>query len=94
MPIKIKREENDLLRTAKMMFQPAGKEPYWKSGKAIRNFQELVDNLNYFNEGEAAWVASWIDYLGDRETAQRIKSSARDFKNVIQNRYGQLRKFR
>lgn len=94
MPIKIKREGNDLSKVAKMVFQPAGKNPYYKGGKAIKNLQELVDNLNSFNEGEASWVASWIEYLGDKETAQKIKSNAKDFRNVIQNRHSQLKKYR
>lgn len=89
-----KRGGNRYEKLARALFDPTGKEPYYLGTKAIRNFQELMENLGNFSEDDANWVASWIEYLGDRRTAKRIRKSTGDFKEILRKRYAQLLPYR
>ncbi len=91
---KIADKKKELARLANSLFEPVGKEPYYlNQGKAIRNLSELVENLDAFSETEAPWLASWIEYLGDEETAMRIREMPGAFKEVINERYAELQEF-
>ena len=46
-----------------------------------------------FMETEAEWVASWIEYLGDTETADKIRATPNEFKGIISARYEELSEF-
>ncbi|MCD1294667.1 hypothetical protein CUJ83_06595 [Methanocella sp. CWC-04] len=73
-----------------MLFKPEDKNPYIFNGKPLKDFQDLKDYLVAFTEREAIWVASWIEYLGDEETASRIRRKPKNFKNIIYDRYNEL----
>ncbi len=84
----------DLADVARKMFGAAGKNAYYLGSTAIKNLEELKQNLDKFTEREAKWLASWIEYLGDSKTAQKIRESTKDFKKIILDRYNQLRAYR
>jgi len=77
---------------AARMLSPQDKNPYYKGPTAIRNLDELDRNLGMFDQSEAAWVADWIEYLGDPTTAVRIRNSPDSFKTIIHDRREELRR--
>jgi hypothetical protein len=83
--------EDELAAIANMLFNPAGKEPYHLNDKALKNLQELVDNLDAFTGNEGTWVAAWLEYLGDKEVAEIIYGSPGDFKLIIIERFNKLK---
>lgn len=87
----VKREE--LERLAKALLAPLGKNPYYLGERCIANLRELRQNLEAFSEREAEWVASWIGYLGDRETEEKIRGEPSNFKSIIVNRYAELKPY-
>lgn len=89
--VEEKRKRARLGEIAKNLFEATGKNPYYRGNKIISNFEELKGNLTEFTESEAPWVASWIEYLGDAETAQKIRTEPSKFKEIIANRYYELR---
>lgn len=90
-----KRNENanGLKQIANSLFHARDKEPYVFNGKPLKNFQELKDYIVAFTEKEALWVASWIGYLGDAETAKKIREDPLNFKRLIYSRYEELLPF-
>jgi hypothetical protein len=88
---KVKRDVEDLKEVAKKLFDATGKNAYNLKDMAIKNFEELKNNLDKLTAKEANWVAQWIEYLGDKSTADRIRQAPADFKKIINNRYGQLK---
>jgi len=93
---RLNKEEwtkTELARIADKLFSPVGKNPYFRGEKAIRNFRELVRSLSEFSEKEAQWVASWIDYLGDRKTATEISQAPTRFREIITARFNELRSY-
>lgn len=85
------RRRAELTQMAKKLFEATGKNPYYRGEKVIRNFRELWENLADFRGEEAQWVASWIEYLGDAATAMKIRENPREFKELIGQRYDELR---
>jgi hypothetical protein len=77
---------------AARMLSPRDKNPYYKGETVIRNLDELDSNIGMFDQGEAAWVADWIEYLGDPTTAVRIRKSPDSFKRIIHERRDELRR--
>ena len=100
---KIKEKRAELSKLATSLFDPVGKNPYYlnrSSGSgdsdmtiAIKNLSELRDNLDVFNEKEAPWLASWIEYLGDKKTAARIRETPGEFEEIIIERHEELQEF-
>jgi hypothetical protein len=88
-----KRKGEDLYNLSKLLFDPRGKEPYYLGHRAIRNLEELKANLDAFGEEAEEWVASWIAYLGDQKTAARIRKSKGRMKEILLERYQQLRRY-
>lgn len=90
-----KKAEMSMLTTS--LFAPAGKNPYYLNrgsrATAIRNMAELRDHLGVFTMEEIPWLASWIEYLGDKETADRLRETPEKFKEIIEKRYYALREF-
>lgn len=84
--------EVELSPLAEHMFLADGKEPYLKDGRALRNLEELTQNIASFEHHEALWVADWIQYLGDKETAGRIREAPAHFKRIITERHAELKK--
>lgn len=87
-------KNHHLAKVAEMLFGADGKEPYYLGGKAIRNLEELVMNLDSFSEEDANWLSSWMEYLGDPKTGDRIRKDTSDFKKIIMKRYDQLQKYK
>ena len=75
------------------MFLPKEKKPYMFNGKPLKNLQDLKDYLVAFTGREALWVASWLEYLGDSETAERIREKPEKFKNAVMRRYKELKNY-
>ena len=73
------------------MFFPE-KNPYYHKNKEIKDMNDLIRNLDSFSEGEALWLASWIEYLGDKTLADRIRKTPSQFKSLIRERYNRLKK--
>ena len=88
------RERERLLkRTAKALFHPRDRNPYMFNGKPLRNLQDLADYLVAFDGREGPWVASWLEYLGDKEAADRIRRHPKNFKKIVAGRYDELKKY-
>lgn len=87
------RRQTELTSLAKNLFKPTGKNPYYKGEKIIKNFRELKENLFEFTENEAQWLASWIEYLGDTKTANKIRERPSEFKKFINERYNELHRY-
>jgi hypothetical protein len=86
-------EKQPLKRLAVMMFKPRDKKPYVFNGKPLKNLQDLKDYLVAFTGKEALWVASWMEYLGDRKTAECIRRKPENFKNTVLMRYKELKPY-
>lgn len=87
------RKENALKSLARAMFRPKDKNPYFFNGKPLRNLQDLKDYLVAFTGKEALWVASWLEYLGDAEIAERIRKRPAEFKRAVMKRYNELKPY-
>lgn len=87
------REQDGLKKLARLMFLPKEKKPYMFNGKPLKNLQDLKDYLVAFTGREALWVASWLEYLGDSETASRIREKPEKFKNTVTRRYKELKNY-
>ena len=69
-----------------------GKNPYYFGGVSIQNLSELQTHLKNFQPHEANWLAEWIAYLGDEQTANKIQKDPENFRNIISTRYNELKK--
>jgi hypothetical protein len=76
---------------AEGMFLAYGKNPYIKGDMVIHNLDELERNIAAFEHHEAPWLADWIDYLGDVETARMIRAEPAGFKKIIHQRWSELK---
>jgi hypothetical protein len=94
---EVEPEEQTKADIASCLLRPAGKNPYYlfrgTDCIAINNLAELKDRIEMFLENEAEWVASWIEYLGDKETADTIRRTPGKFKSIISARYEELSGF-
>ncbi len=94
---EVETEEEKRAEIASCLLRPAGKNPYYlfrgTDCIAINNLAELQDRIDMFMENEAEWVASWIEYLGDTETADKIRATPNEFKRIISARYEELSGF-
>jgi len=92
---EVEMEEQRKAEIASCLLRPAGKNPYYllrgTDCIAINNLAELKDRIDLFMENEAEWVAAWIEYLGDKDTADKIRASPSNFKSIIIERYEELR---
>lgn len=83
------------LELANCLFRPVGKNPYYlfrgMDCIAINDLAELHDRIALFTENEADWVASWIEYLGDNKTADKIRATPTEIKKIVTARYEELR---
>ena len=88
-------EEEKKAAMAARVFRPVEKSPYYLIRGAecisIGNFLDLRDELDLFVEAEAGWLASWIEYLGDKETADKIREMPSEFKRIVIERCNELR---
>jgi hypothetical protein len=95
--IKIKKKKAEQSELATSLFDPVEKNPYYlykgNNGIAVKNLIELNNNLDSFAGDDALWLASWIEYLGDKDTADRIRKAPGEFKEIIAVRYEELREF-
>ncbi len=89
-PPRVPPAARPLAETARKLFHPTQREPYYLRDLAIRNFDELYANLERFTEEQAGWVADWVAYLGDPDTAREIRREAKRFKSVIAGRHKEL----
>ncbi len=78
---------------ARRLFDPEGKNPYIFNGKPLKNLKDLKDYLVAFTGREALWVAAWLEYLGDKELARRIRRKPGEFKDTIFKRYRELKRY-
>jgi hypothetical protein len=99
---EIEEKKAELSKLAASLFDPVGKNPYYLNRRSsnsgdmtitIKNLSALRDHLDVFSEGEALWLAMWIEYLGDKETAERIRQKPEKFKEIIAERHEELREF-
>jgi len=93
-------EEEEEARRAEIatcLFTPTEKNPYYlfrgTDCIALNNISELKERIDMLMENEAEWVASWIEYLGDKETADKIREMPPEFKRIIIARYEELSGF-
>jgi hypothetical protein len=88
-------EEEQKAVIAACVFKPVEKNPYYvlrgAERVAIANFSDLKDKIDLFVEAEAGWLASWIEYLGDKATANKIREMPRELKTIVIARYKELR---
>lgn len=85
--------DDDRRTIARRLFHPTSKNPYVFNGKPLKNLKDLKDYLVAFTGREALWVASWLEYLGDDETAKRIRRKPREFKDIVLKRYNELKPY-
>jgi hypothetical protein len=86
-------DDDDKKAIARRLFRPEGKSPYVFNGKPLKNLKDLKDYLVAFTGREALWVAAWLEYLGDTETAIRIRRKPREFKDAVLKRYKELKPY-
>ena len=83
---------------AACVFSPVEKNPYYVHRGAhcvtIADFSDLKENIDLFVEAEAGWLASWIAYLGDGETATKIREMPVELRRIVIERYNELCDFR
>jgi hypothetical protein len=89
----VRERERQLKKIARALFSPKDKNPYIFNGKPLTSLQELADYLVAFTGKEGPWVASWLEYLGDKEVADRIRRHPGDFKQIVAGRYQELKKY-
>jgi hypothetical protein len=89
--VKQKSKEN-IAEIARSVLTGEGKNPYYYGGITIQNFHELLDYLQQFSENEVKWLADWIDYLGDDQTAEKIRETPSEFRTIINHRYQELKR--
>jgi len=70
-----------------------GVEGYHLPNKICKGLKGLIEHLDSIKGEDVRWVVRWIEYLGDTELAVRIKAHPEEFKEVISDRYEQLKKF-
>jgi len=83
----------ELAGIAVKLFSPTEKNPYDHGRITVRNFSGLMKILNEFTEGESQWIASWIEYLGDKKTAAKIRQTPSEFKDIITARFNELKPY-
>lgn len=82
-----------LAEEARKLLRPSDRQPYWLGSQPIGNLEEMVGNLEKFGDEHAYWVADWIEYLGDKQTADRIRAEQQRFKEIVKQRYQELKQF-
>jgi hypothetical protein len=82
-----------LSKIATALFTPTDKNPYYQESSAIANLHDLHEHLDTFRPEEAVWLASWLEYLGDSETAKKIRAEPDQFKHIVTARYEALKEF-
>jgi len=80
-------------RVARRIILGEGVEGYHLPNKVCKGLKGLIDHLDSIKEEDVKWVVRWIEYLGDTELALRIKAHPEEFKEIISDRYEQLKKF-
>jgi hypothetical protein len=70
-----------------------GREGYCLADKTCKGLQGLMKHLDTIKPEEVKWVVQWIEYLGDFELATLIKANPDNFKQIIKNRYEELKNF-
>lgn len=80
-----------LAETAQRLLLADGKNPYFRGDLTIRNIEELDRAIALFEHHEAPWVADWLEYLGDGETAARIRAEPAHFRRIVHDRAAELR---
>ncbi len=88
-----KPSKTALSKIATSLFTPMDKNPYYRGSMAIANLRDLHDHLDAFGPEEAVWLASWIEYLGDSETAAKIRAEPGQFKQIVTASYEELKEF-
>lgn len=83
----------NLAEEARKLLRPSDRQPYWLGSQPIWNLEDLVNNLEKFGDEHAYWVADWIEYLGDAQTAERIRQQREKFKEIVRQRYQELKEF-
>ncbi len=93
----INKKKAELYRLATSLFAPVGRNPYYLKGSSramgIKNMAEVIDNCDAFTREEIPRLASWIEHLGDKETADKLREMPEKFKEIIAERYDELREF-
>lgn len=85
-----KKTYSPLRKLAMTMFNPEGKNPFYKGDLVIPNFKELVDKIDHFNGDDAMDLSQWINYLGDEKCSRDIAKSPNNFSKIIKSRYDKL----
>ena len=80
-------------RVARRIILGEGVEGYHLPNKVCKGLKGLIEHLDSIKEEDVKWVVRWIEYLGDTELAIRIKARPEEFKEIISDRYEQLKKF-
>lgn len=93
MPPLLPPAARNFAEEARKLLRPSDRQPYWLGSQPIGNLEELVNNLERFTDDHAFWVADWIEYLGDRQTADRIRQERERFKEILRQRYQELKEF-
>lgn len=88
-----KMRKTELSKLATSLFSPSDKNPYYCGYMTIANLRDLHQHLDIFIPEEAFWLAQWLEYLGDPATASKIRAEPGRFKQIIVDRYEELREF-
>jgi hypothetical protein len=79
---------------AACVFSPVEKNPYYLLRGAecitVEDFSDLKEHIDLFVEAEAGWLASWIEYLGDNGTANKIREMPGELRRIVIERYNEL----
>ena len=85
---------SNLSAVARSLFSPESKDPIFKGETEIKNLEDLAENLDFFTEKDAVYLALWLNTLGDPLTAFKILLRPESYRETILQRYQTLKRFR
>ncbi|CAD7770631.1 hypothetical protein AIOGIFDO_00857 [Candidatus Methanoperedenaceae archaeon GB37] len=90
----IKKEEAvHRCKIARKIILGEGKEGYLTPNKVCKGLHGLLEHLDEIDKEEIGWIIEWVEYLGDFELAARIRAEPERFKELVRERYNELKDF-
>jgi len=88
-----KEEAVHRCKIARRIILGEGKEGYLAPNRVCNGLQGLLEHLDEIKEGEIGWIIKWVEYLGDFELAALIRANPGKFKELVHERYNELKDF-
>ncbi len=88
-----KEEAVHRCKIARRIILGEGKEGYCALNRVCNGLQGLIEHLNEIKGEEIGWIIKWLEYLGDFELAALIRAKPEKFKELVYERYNELKDF-